>query len=155
MLKNQMKTTDCFLRKVYPCAMRGRWGEGHYIQTVEINGTDICNCLTTSYKDSIILEEWNIKNMADKTERKKKYAIRKLTEKECWRHMGYKDEDFNKAKKVTSKSQLYKESGNAIVKQVLMGIFLQLNIQGIKNWNDRSKDELQGLIGKSLGREQN
>ena len=141
-----MKTTDCFLRKIYPCAMRGRWGEEdgkwRWIQTLEINEISTCNCLTTSYKDSIALEEWEMND-------DKKYRIRKLTEKECWRFMGYKDEDFNKAKKVTSKSQLCKESGNAIVKQVLMGIFLQLNIQGIKNWNDRTKDELQELIDES------
>lgn len=54
------------------------------------------------------------------------YRIRKLTPKECWRLMGYNDEDFEKAAKVNSNTQLYKEAGNAIVKQVLMGIFSQL-----------------------------
>lgn len=54
------------------------------------------------------------------------YRIRKLTPKECWRLMGYYDEDFEKAAKVNSNTQLYKEAGNAIVKQVLMGIFSQL-----------------------------
>lgn len=55
------------------------------------------------------------------------YRIRKLTPKECWRLMGYKDEDFEKAKAAgVSNSQLYKQSGNAIVKQVLMAIFSQM-----------------------------
>lgn len=54
------------------------------------------------------------------------YRIRKFTPRECWRLMGYTDEDFDKAAAVNSNSQLYKEAGNAIVKQVLMAIFLQM-----------------------------
>lgn len=55
------------------------------------------------------------------------YRIRKLTPKECWRLMGYTDEDFEKAKGAgVSNSQLYKQAGNAIVKQVLMAIFAQM-----------------------------
>ena len=49
--------------------------------------------------------------------------IRKLTPKECWRLMGYTDKDFEKAAEVNSNAQLYKQAGNAIVKQVLMAIF--------------------------------
>lgn len=52
-----------------------------------------------------------------------KYRIRKLTPFECWRLMGFSDEDFYKAKKVNSNSQLYKQAGNSIVKNVLMAIF--------------------------------
>ena len=53
--------------------------------------------------------------------------IRKLTPKECWRLMGYTDEDFDNAKASgVSNSQLYKQAGNAIVKQVLMAIFKQM-----------------------------
>ena len=39
--------------------------------------------------------------------------IRKLTPKECWRLMGFTDEDFHKAKQVNSNSQLYKQAGNS------------------------------------------
>ena len=55
-----------------------------------------------------------------------RYRIRKLTPREVWRLMGYTDEDFDKAAAVNSNTQLYKEAGNAIVKQVLMAIFLQM-----------------------------
>ena len=55
------------------------------------------------------------------------YRIRKLTPREVWRLMGYTDEDFDKAAAVNSNTQLYKEAGNAIVKQVLMAIFRQMN----------------------------
>lgn len=52
-----------------------------------------------------------------------KYRIRKLTPRECWRLMGFTDEDFEKAAMVNSNSQLYKQAGNSIVKNVLMAIF--------------------------------
>jgi len=52
--------------------------------------------------------------------------IRKLTPKECWRLMGFDDEDFEKASKVNSNSQLYKQAGNSIVVNVLEGILRNL-----------------------------
>jgi DNA (cytosine-5)-methyltransferase 1 len=52
--------------------------------------------------------------------------IRKLTPKECWRLMGFSDEDFEKASKVNSNTQLYKQAGNSIVVNVLMAIFKEL-----------------------------
>lgn len=48
--------------------------------------------------------------------------IRKLTPLECWRLMGFDDEDFYKAAKVNSDSQLYKQAGNSIVVQVLESV---------------------------------
>lgn len=52
--------------------------------------------------------------------------IRKLTPKECYRLMGFNDEDFEKAAQVNSNAQLYKQAGNSIVVNVLMAIFKQL-----------------------------
>ena len=52
--------------------------------------------------------------------------IRKLTPKECWRLMGFTDEDFEKAKQVNSDSQLYKQAGNSIVVNVLEAIFKEM-----------------------------
>lgn len=53
--------------------------------------------------------------------------IRKLTPKECWRLMGFSDEDFEKAKNIpTSNTQLYKQAGNSIVVNVLEKIFRNL-----------------------------
>lgn len=52
--------------------------------------------------------------------------VRKLTTKECWRLMGFADSDFDKASKVCSKSQLYKQAGNSIVVQVLERILENL-----------------------------
>ena len=40
--------------------------------------------------------------------------------------MGFADEDFEKAKKVNSDTQLYKQAGNSIVVDVLVAIFKNL-----------------------------
>ena len=52
--------------------------------------------------------------------------IRKLTPLEVWRLMGFDDTDFEKAEKVCSNSQLYKQAGNSIVVNVLEAIFKEL-----------------------------
>lgn len=54
---------------------------------------------------------------------KKGLWVRKFTEKECWRLMGFRDEDYEKAAQVNSTSQLYKQAGNSIIVNVLMAIF--------------------------------
>ena len=54
------------------------------------------------------------------------YRIRKLCPIETWRLMDFTDEDFYKAEKVNSNTQLYKQAGNSIVRAVLMGIFKQM-----------------------------
>lgn len=53
-------------------------------------------------------------------------TIRKITPKECWRLMGFDDEDFEKASKVNSDTQLYKQAGNSIVVNVLEAILKNL-----------------------------
>ena len=93
-------------------------------QVLEPNVDGVCNALTTVQKDNMLLEI---------TEQ---YRVRKLTPKECWRLMGFSDEDYEKAAEVNSKTQLYKQAGNSIVKDVLMAIFSQLNIKGIPMWNE-------------------
>ena len=52
--------------------------------------------------------------------------VRKLTPLECWRLQGFGDEDFEKAAKVCSNTQLYKQAGNSITVQVLEGILKNL-----------------------------
>src|SRR5699024_8317808 len=48
--------------------------------------------------------------------------IRKLTPKECFRLQGFPDELFNKAQKVNSDSQLYKQAGNSVTVNVIHAI---------------------------------
>lgn len=94
-------------------------------QRLEVNSEGICGTLTTVQKDNLLLEYITT------------YRVRKLTPRECWRLMGFSDEDYEKAAEHNSKTQLYKQAGNSIVKQVLMAIFSQLNIKGVPMWNDR------------------
>ena len=54
------------------------------------------------------------------------YRIRKLTPLECWRLMDFSEEDFHKAAEVNSNTQLYKQAGNSIVRNVLVAILGQM-----------------------------
>lgn len=76
-----------------------------------------------------------------------KWRIRKLTDKECWRLMGFTDEDNARASAYVSASSLYKQAGNSIVTSVLTSLFSALFIQNghkseiwskyILNFNDK------------------
>ena len=58
------------------------------------------------------------------------HRIRKLTPRECWRLMGFSDEDFDKAKSAgISNCQLYKQAGNSIVVPVLEAIFKKMILE--------------------------
>lgn len=56
-------------------------------------------------------------------------GIRRLTPRECWRLMGWYDDEIDKVIKHFSDTQLYKMAGNAIVVNVLEAIFTQLFIE--------------------------
>lgn len=79
-------------------------------------GGDICPTLMAGNSEIVKIEN----------DKKEKYRIRKLTPRECWRLMGFTDTDFEAAEKVNSNTQLYKQAGNSIVKNVIMAIFKQM-----------------------------
>lgn len=118
-------TTSCNQAVVEPfiVASRGRNPENPSDRTAGSpteqrleSKTDGCtNTLTTVQKDNYVVEPG--------------LRIRKLTPLECWRLMGFDDEDFYKAEKVNSNTQLYKQAGNSIVVNVLEAIFS--NLKGI------------------------
>lgn len=91
-------------------AMRGRNPDN---PSDRISGT---NTLTSVQKDNMVLEKVI----------ERQYRIRKLTPLESWRLMGFSDEDFQKAEKVSSNTQLYKQAGNSIVRDVIMAVLSQL-----------------------------
>ena len=96
-------------------AMRGRQNG----QQLEISDREYSNALTTVQKDRLV---------------NCNFRIRKLTPKECWRLMGFDDDDFYKAQNVgISNSQLYKQAGNSIVVNVLRAIFRELLKVEVKN----------------------
>ena len=59
------------------------------------------------------------------TECNPELRIRKLTPKECFRLMGFLDEEFDRVHGI-SNSQLYKQAGNSIVVNVLSALLSQL-----------------------------
>ena len=73
--------------------------------------------LTTNCGSSTIRNGWKLIDGV---------RIRKLTPRECWRLMGFDDEDFDKASKINSNTQLYKQAGNSIVVNVLEAILSNL-----------------------------
>lgn len=85
-------------------------------QTVKTDG--ICTCLTFSMGTG-----GGYVPMHNCTQ---DLRIRKLTPKECFRLMGFSDEDFEKAEKVNSNTQLYKQAGNSIVVDVLEELFCNM-----------------------------
>jgi DNA (cytosine-5)-methyltransferase 1 len=73
----------------------------------------ITNTITTVQKDNLLYEP--------------QYRMRKLTEIESWKLMGFDKEDVLKCKAIgISNSQLYKQAGNSIVVNVLEKIFENL-----------------------------
>ena len=61
------------------------------------------------------------------------YAMRVPTPNECWRLMGFSDNDYARAAQVCNEGQLYKQAGNSIVVDVLMAIFGELFTQAEEN----------------------
>lgn len=78
------------------------------------------------YDNNIAISITTSFNPYYKEEKMNNLRIRKLTPKECWRLMGFDDSDFEKAEKVNSNTQLYKQAGNSIVVNVLERILENL-----------------------------
>lgn len=148
-------------------AMRGRPDGCGNSQRLEPCERDMTNTITTVQKDNLLVENvgnlnpsgrgqnGNVVNSTglaraitiEKGEGQKictpEYRIRKLTPRECWRLMGYTDEDFDRASAVVSNTQLYKQAGNAIVKQVLMALFRQMNIKNCSRTDNKTAKDRQ------------
>lgn len=113
------RPTDNFVKEPFIVASRGRNPDNPSCRTTgsptkqrlepKFDGTT--NTITTVQKDNYVVKD---------------YRIRKLTPKECWRLMGFDDSDFEKAEKVNSNTQLYKQAGNSIVVNVLEAILKKL-----------------------------
>ena len=86
----------------------------------------------TPYAPCLIATDYKCpKTIAFKTTVENLCIVRKLTPLECWRLMGFSDEDYFKAKKSgVSNTQLYKQAGNSIAVPVLEGIFEPLISRG-------------------------
>ncbi len=106
------------------CAMRGRYDKkGDVKQQIEARKDNLSNVITTVQKDNLVFKI-------------KKRKIRRLTPLECWRLMGFNDEDYWRARFALeekyyygndrSDTRMYKMAGNSIVVPVLEAIFNKL-----------------------------
>ena len=96
----------------------GNYSKSNYQATVIVNKNGIAPTVRENHGQvtGIVMKEEKVNNL----------RIRKLTPKECWRLMGFDDSDFEKAEKVNSNTQLYKQAGNSIVVNVLERILENL-----------------------------
>jgi len=87
-------------------------------QRLEINKSGTINTLTTVQKDNCIFS----------VDEAKQITLRRLTPLECWRLMGYRDEDFYKARDVAKlpEVKLYERAGRGIVVPMLEAIFKEV-----------------------------
>ena len=74
-------------------------------------GKQIANTLLTGEEQGVVMND---------------FRIRKLTPKECWRLQGFPDWAFERAAKVNSNSQLYKQAGNSVTVNVIEAIARRL-----------------------------
>ena len=98
---------------------------GNYMDTTSFGGNPQCGKV---YNSEGISPTLNTMQGGDRQPKViEGLKIRKLTPLECWRLMGFDDDDFYKAQKSgVSNSQLYKQAGNSIVVNVLEKIFKNL-----------------------------
>ncbi len=92
----------------------GNYSKSNYLATAIVNKNGIAPTVRENHGQvtGIVVRDDKVNNL----------RIRKLTPKECWRLMGFDDVDFDKASKVNSNTQLYKQAGNSIVVNVLVAI---------------------------------
>lgn len=110
-------------------ASRGR-GEG-WKQQLEINESGTSNVITSVLKDNYVMEQ-NLKMdkgcLVDNEGRR--YRIRKLTPRECFRLMDVKDEGIDKIQQAgIAKTNQYKLAGNSIVVSPMYHIFRKLFVE--------------------------
>lgn len=90
----------------------------------------VCYCIDSNYWKGVTLFDFLEKHrrqlVTDVMNENGFYVPRRLTPRETWRLMGVSDDDFNKAATLVSKTNLYRQSGNSIVVNVLEAIFTNL-----------------------------
>ena len=139
---------------LYPTSTKRRGrvqGDGQICPTITSENTGVCKVeKNEQLKNGVLFPEENVTEGKEADWENCEYRIRKLTPRSCGRLMDVKDEDIDKILAVNSNTQAYKEFGNSIVVSVLCGIFSQLNIKGVKPWNDRTLEEKYALtaLGK-------
>lgn len=129
--------------------VQGRYG--NISPTITCGGNAIYKIDREIEKMDVMTDEFYQDNQdigSGKKKTKKKYRIRKLTPKECFRLQGVSEKDADAMLNTESNSQCYKAAGNSICVSVLCALFSQLGIQGIPRWNDMNNEERKQMIYK-------
>lgn len=110
-------------------ASRGR-GDG-WKQQLEINESGTSNTITSVLKDNYVMEQdLRMEDGCLVDKEGKRYRIRKLTPRECFRLMDVKDKDIDKIQQAgIAKTNQYKLAGNSIVVSPMYHIFRKLFVQ--------------------------
>lgn len=127
----------------------GNYSKSNYLATAIVNKNGICPTVRENHGQVTGIKE---------KDKMGNLRIRKLTPRETWRLMGFDDTDFEKAEKVNSNTQLYKQAGNSIVVPVLeyliKGLFdcgaltkentKQISFNDVKSFNEIVKQCKKG-----------
>ena len=113
-------------------------------------GGDVSPTLTTEIWICKVVGKGQIKLANVEDYLYKGFGVFKLSPRECCRLMGVKDSDSTKMLEVNSKTQVYKQAGNSIAVPVLMALFSQLGLPGVKKWNDMSEEERKALVAENM-----
>lgn len=85
---------------------------------------DIATCIDASYYKGFGVRQGKCRQVV-----KRENNIRRLTPLETWRLQGFTDEEFYKAQKVNSDTQLYKQAGNSITVNVMVELFKKIYLK--------------------------
>lgn len=125
---------------IVPALTKSSWQENNFVVNINPSGRGMNgNVYSTNLSPTLTTNKGEgIKILHSDT-----YRIRKLTPLECWRLMGFSDNDYYAAKSVgISDAQLYKQAGNSIVVTILEAIFRQLFL--------KKHNKKQGIIAEQI-----
>lgn len=128
----QTLTTSCNQAIVEPNELsHSEWKQQMYKRFIEDSNGEVSGVITNQsqsfgYRPPMKGYSKTLKANANDAGVVESFRVRKLTPKECYRLMGFTDEQFDKSQAFSSDSQLYKQAGNSIVVDVLYYIFGKL-----------------------------
>ena len=131
-------------------AQRGRYPDNPSLriaglpteQRFEPNLKGVCNTLTTVQKDNFVCTVNTDKEFLTLEDILEGLRIRKLTEREYWRLMGWKDAEIDKVIAAgATKKYMYMQAGNGIVVPVLEVIFSELLKKDGYVWGVKKDEE--------------
>ena len=128
----QTLTTSCNQAVIEPNELsHSEWKQQMYKRFIEDSNSEVSGVLTNQsqsfgYRPPMKGYSKTLKANANDAGVVESFRVRKLTPKECYRLMGFTDEQFDRSQAFSSDSQLYKQAGNSIVVDVLYYIFGKL-----------------------------